>query len=692
MNKRRSNPPSKQVLARAPLAERVAGLSRALLVVPEPERETLALGLFEIAAAGKAPPRNRPAGPIELLAELPRKSRTRHAESAMRGIVAAWDRVPDTVRPLIGGLPRERWIHAARQESTSDDPSARANAARFARDTADPGMGRVLCGLLRDTDSAVRLQADAALLRLVLTLLAHVPAEQLGEDLASIASRPRVPLPAEHGVIELERVELCRAVADAAWSFPDHRCRAPLIGSLLLLDRMPGGVLERQAAERIRRLLKETNHPSHTSIRAVLRGTPSPLLRERALRWLVLDGVASVCIDRLSAADAPVEHEIVLSRAHLCLRRARGARLRKIRPATRDGSGPIPHADLLGTLSPRARLGCVRAARLLGLDEQARRVALEPSLADEDPAVRLAGAHAAHPIDLTDYCFDPHAAVARSAATRWSTIGVTPPRVGSVLADKRSTQARQLVRSPHPGVRAIAASELARVDVLAGSPGSRVAARRMHERDAVGFVRLIRDRFHADDRTTAALELIRALDLAARFEIDLIDLARTHPDDRVRATSVALLGASDTEAARSVVRASLNAPDPRVRSNALESIPPVPEALLEYKNDDSHRVRATAVRRVLSLEGVPVNDGINAGEALAGLLTDDRDAHRLAGAWAAERVLRPSQRDTLGPAYRPVVRSVLGIAERDRNARVRARAARCARLLDLQDPASRGVA
>jgi len=676
----------------APLHERVAALSRALTVVPEPEREHIALSLFEIAAAAKAPARDRPAGPLELLAELPRKGRIRHAETAMDAIVSGWDCVPASVRPLIGGLDRQRWIATAARVAASSEAGHRINAARFAHDTADPGMARVVSPLLPDADAGVRLQADRALLRLVMTLLTHVPAEQLGAEFASVAARPRIPLPAEPGVIELERVELCRCVADAAWSFADHRCRSPLIGSLLLLDRLPGGILERTVAERIRRLLKEKHHPSHAPIRSVLRGTPSPLLRERALRWIVLDAVAPVCVDRLSSADSDQEHEIVLSRAHLALRRSRGTRLRKLRAGTRDASGAIPTPEVLAGLSPEARRGAVRMIPLVGLEDTDRRIALEPTLADADPVARLLGAHAAHPADLTDYTFDTSPAVARSAATRWATLGVTPPRVGAVLWDKRTEHASILARSPHAEVRRLARTELDRLDPFAGTPASRVAARRLLEREPITFVRLVRERIHADATVMPALELIRAIDLGDRFEMDLIDLATTHADDRVRATAVALLGRSMTEEAGRVVRAALDALDPRVRSNAIESVSPDPDVLLEYKNDTSHRVRASAVRRVLSFEGVPTKAGMDAGEALASLLTDDRDAHRLSGAWAAERVLRADRRDTLGPVYRHAVRSVIEAANRDRDDRVRRRAARCVRLLGLQDPAALGAA
>lgn len=691
MNITRSSDNIKGFLARAPLAERLAALSHALSVVPLDERQAVAMELFEIASAAKSPARQGAASPIELLAELPRKGRIRHAQAAMRAIVERWDRVPDSARPLIGGLARQRWIDAASEVAASQDPTHRINAARFAHDTADPGMARMVCGLLHDADSKVRLQADRSLMRLVLTLLGHLKPEQLGQEFAAIAASPRVPLPAEKGVIELERVELCRRVADAAWSFADHRCRAPLVGSLLILDRLPGAILERKVAERIRRLLKEKHHPSHSALRGVLRGTPSPLLRERALRWIVLDGITSVCVDRLSSADSLTEHELVLSRAHLCLRPSRGSRLRKVRVAASSG-GSLPDAKTLKQLTARSRIGAIRFVHLIGLEETDRRGFLESTLADPEPAVRLAGMHAAHAADLSDYSFDPEPSIACSAATRWSTLGITPPRIGSPISQKRRSHAELLQRSPHAGVRAIANAELDRLDLFRGRAASRVAARNMFERDPIGFVRLVRSQFTQDARIMPALELIRWLSLSDRFEMDLLDLAANDADDRVRATAVALLGESGTDSARRVVHASLKAHDPRVRSNAIESIPPVPEALLEYKNDSDHRVRATAVRRVLSLDALPANNGIDAGDSLTRLLTDDRPAHRLAGAWAAERSLRAERRDALGPTYRPAVREVIRASEHDREPRIRARAARCVRLLKLEDPAAQGVA
>lgn len=673
-----------EVLDKAPIRERIAALGEALRVVPEGEREAVALRLFEAASAAQAPERHQALGPVELLTRWPDRARIRHAETAMLGIVSAWDAVPEQARALASGLSRDRWLRIAAQAAGSPDPRARTGVARFAEDTADPALGGVVCALLRDEHQTVRLHADRALLRLAMTMLTHLPDELLGADFGAIADRPVITLTADPSVVALERVELCRHIADACWAFAEHRGRAPLIAALLILDRLPGGTMERAVASRIRRLLNESGHPSHAPIRTVLRSTPSPMLRERALRWIVLDPVRSTCVDRLSSADSAHEHEIVLRRATLALRPKRADRLRAVRPGADREHAPFPDARALARLSPEARRGMVRFVSLIGLEEQAKRSVLEPTLADPDPLVRLWGAHAAHPVDLSDYAFDADASVARSAAQRWSTLGVSGPQFGSGAWTRRTEIAGLLARSPHAAVRELGTIERDRLDPFAGTPAARVAARRMHERDPVGFVRTVRDRLGDPAKVLDAVMLVRAMDLAARFEMDLVALATTDPDDRVRATAVAALGSVDSEPARRIVRASLNAPDQRVRSNAVEAVTLDHGVLLEYKDDRSHRVRASAVRRLLNQQddGAGVRARETAADALARMLTDDRAEHRLSGAWAAERVVLPERRDLLGAGWRPVVRRVLEAAEHDHDARVRLRASRCARRLE----------
>lgn len=687
-----------ETLDRAPRSERIPALGAALRLVPDPEREAVALRLFELAAAARTPERGGALGPIELVARWPDRRRIRDAELAMMELMCAWDRVPASVRPLARGLARERWMRIACAASESPDPAARVSAARFAEDTAEPGLARVVCTLLRDEHQSVRLHADRALLRLAMSLLSHIPDGLLGAEFGAIAARPALSLHADPGVLDLERVELCRQIADASWSFAEHRCRAPLIAALLVLDRVPGGTMERAVASRVRRLLNEPSHPSHSPIRTVLRRTPSPLLRERALRWIVLDPMQTTCVDRLSSADSVEEHEITLRRAYLAIRTRRGQRLRSVRSVGDRGHAPVPDARDLARLSPDARRGHVRFVTLIGLEDGARRAALEPTLADPEPLVRLAGAHAAHPADLSDYAFDPDPSVACSAATRWSTPGVPAPHAGGGAWERRRAIAALLVRSPHAGVREIARAESDRLDPFAPTPAGRLAARRMFDRDPVVFVRAVRASLGSPGGVLPALTLIRAMRQGARFEMDLVDLATTDPDDRVRATAVAALGEVDSETARRIVRASLSAPDQRVRSNAVEAVAADPGVLLEYKNDASHRVRASAVRRLLSdAAGTdPNNPGLSharvaAAEALAGMLADDRDAHRLSGAWAAERVLLPEHRDALGPAWRGVVRRVTDAATNDRDGRVRLRAGRCLRRLGTAPAGAGGI-
>ncbi len=683
-----------EALDRAPLRERIPSLGEALRVAPEPEREPIALRLFELAAAARAPLVNRALGPVELVVNWPDRRRLRAAEGAMLELVGSWDRLPASARPLASGLARDRWLLVAARAAASPNPAWRTGVARFAEDTADPGLAGVVCALLGDANQGVRLHADRALLRLAMSLLVHVPRALLGDEFGAIVSRPVVRLGADPGVLDLERVELCRHIADACWSFAEHRCRAPLIAALLVLDRVPGGVMERAVAARVRRLLNESGHPCHSPIRTVLRRTPSPLLRERALRWIVIDPVRATCVDRLSSADSIEEHEIMLRRAYLAVRPQRGTRLRSVRVnAGPREHAPLPSAADQARLSPGARRGLVRFVQLAGLDEQDRRALLEPTLADPDPMVRLAGAHAAHPADLSDHAFDADPAVAHSAALRWSTLGVEPPSPaagvggGGAWARRRDT-ARLLARSPHAGVRAVAAAELERIEPLAETPAGRLAARRLAERDPAGFVRLIRRELEHPEGVLPGVMLVRALGMADRFELDLVTLATSATDDRVRATAVAALGLLDTEPARRVVRASLNAPDQRVRSNAVEAVAHHESTLLEFKDDHSHRVRATAVRRLLGDDLAGPGARETAAESLARMLGDDRPAHRLSGAWAAERSLTPDRRDAFGAAWRGVVRRVCDAAERDADHRVRVRASRCLRRIESSHPSA----
>ncbi|MEX0875987.1 MAG: hypothetical protein WD114_00885, partial [Phycisphaerales bacterium] len=502
-----------------------------------------------------------------------------------------------------------------------------------------------------------------------------------------IARRPHIPLPVEPAVLALERCILLGAVADAAWSFSVHRCRSPLISALLLVDRAVATPMERRIVQRIKRLLSERSHPSHAPLRTVLKRTPCPILRERALRWLAIEPISGAALERLAEADSLLEHELVLTRAHLAMRPARAAALGSFKQARgalgtrRAGAGGmLPGRDRWDELSEDARIGLLSYTALVPGEETARRALQEPALADGSARVRLTASELCSPLDLSDYLYDAQPSVARHAALRWSSLGHEAPRPGSAAWTHRTRIAALCDRSPHAWVRRVAGEEAARISMFRpGSPASRVQARRMLASDPAGFVRLVRDRLGGEDTRLGAIMLIRMLGLESRFELDLISLAQNEQlDARDRATAVVALGRVDTPAAKRILREAMGDGDTRIRANAVEWIDETPGKILELKRDEHHRVRASAIRRVIRDPGFDRSaTGKGAGEALLEMLCDERQAHRLAAAWAAQRAVTGSNRELLGNVFKPLIGRIEVLAANDGDTRVRERASRC---------------
>jgi len=694
----------RRALAKLPMRQRVATLGQGLLVVPVDERDQIAMMLIELASFRTTPPRENPrtgrpsaSGPVELLARIPQRWQSRHVGEAMVAIARAWGVLSDPMKELGVGLGRDRWIGAARELAIDPDPAARVAALSIAHDTADPGFGKIVASLLPDEHQSVRKAADRAIMRMTMVMLEHLPASLLGDDLAGIASAPRIALPVDPAVLELERCTLLGAIADAAWSFASHRCRSPLLAALLVMDRAVATPLEREIAERMHRLLSERNHPSHSPLRTVLRRTPCPILRERALRWLPIAPISSAAIDRLASADSLQEHEIVLRKAHLAIRPKRGVRLVSLHHTThqRNGRielaavGPLPGRAFYPQLDQGSRLGLIRFSSLISIDDQARRDLLEPALADASTRVRLSACEASSPIDLPDFLYDIDPSVARHAALRWSSMGLTPPRPAAPAWTHRREISRINARSPHAWVRRVAGEESDRLSLVRpDSPASRVQARRMFKNDPSGFVRTLRDHLAGGDTRCEALMLIRLMGVEHRFELDLISIVQSEQGDaKARATAIKALGAIDSDAARYILSEALGDSDDRIRANAIESITTPVDRLLELKGDPSHRVRASALRRVIRDAGTAqIAQLRNAAQALLYMLGDERAMHRLAGTWVAQRTLTGESRAAMGSAWKPLINTIESLAANDHDVRIRARSERCIQRLsaDLQ--------
>jgi hypothetical protein len=255
--------------------------------------------------------------------------------------------------------------------------------------------------------------------------------------------------------------------------------------------------------------------------------------------------------------------------------------------------------------------------------------------------------------------------------------------VGSASCERRLNSARLNQRSSSAWVRRIADEEVERLSIdLASSPSSRLQARRLLASDPAKFVRLIREMLHHPARRAAGVEMILALGLEGRFEMDLVSLSNEKLDARLAATLVRCLSHVDSVAAREAVLRSLESDDQRVVANAIESAHTPVETLVEYKGDDHHRVRSSAIRRMLvSDQRGHIADA--AVEDLIGMLTDARVGHRLAGVWAAQRVFecKPNERMV---GWRELVSILDEMTRHEADDSVRARADQCVHRLLVQ--------
>lgn len=681
-----------------PLRLQVAALGEGLKVGQGVECQRLAIRLIEIAGFGRGGMAEKALGPVELLAGLSDRWRARHGESALRALAMGWSNLDADMRRLAVALGRRRWVAVVKTMGEDSDAGVRMTALKIAMDTGDPGFGVMVCSMLGDEHSKVRLGADKTLIGLVLGMFGHLDAEMLGEEFAAIRDRARTPLLGDAGVLELERCAMLSGIADAAWSFASHRCRSPLLASLLLMDRRGGTTIERRAFEKMRRLLSERNHPSHMPMRTVLRTTAAPILRERALRWLVIDPIAGVAGARLEVAESMAEHRAVLDQMHLCVRPMRARALKKVRIATRQVDGTVElesrapmlggdgDGDGYGLLEPGSKRGYIRWVSMVDVDGSVRRRELERVMADVDGLVRLHGCCVADALDLADYLYDQHEAVSRHAANRWSSVGSVAPMVGSASWTRRMQTGRVNERSGSAWVRRVAREEVERLSMeMAWVPASRLAARRLYHTDPAKFVRFVREMLHQPARREAGLGVILALGLEKRFEMDLVALAEGTEsgifggDARVGAWLVRGLSGIDSEAARRAVERSLESEDQRVVANAIESVHTPVEVLAEYKGDAHHRVRSSAIRRMVLSGG---GDGLVAGAAedLSAMLQDSRVMHRLAGVWAAQRVMEPKAMGRLRREFggwREMVMSLNEMTLHEVDDAVRGRADQC---------------
>jgi HEAT repeat protein len=396
--------------------------------------------------------------------------------------------------------------------------------------------------------------------------------------------------------------------------------------------------------------------------------------REAAWAWMGQGPYRTACAERVmapalpSVRDLAVEWNGVLAEGHLLASPAREEGLRKIAerlPRGTAGAHGLPIGeDDLARLTPEAQVRLARWAACLAEDDVA--AALEPLLGMESTRARLnalrvlgeAGTPDASALAL-DFCFDASPRVARAGLLRGA-IGARAAGDAELNAGVRGTIAA-LARSEHELVRESAGAFAAMLDPLEESTG-RLEARRMLRGNRAGLVRMLQTIV----RTGAVGERVRAIRLAGRLgigsemELELLSLiagSTTVPGpDAARAASAAVtvLAELRSPAAQHAVHKCLRHPDDRVRANALDAMArvarrggwitagqsPLSKAIVEFKDDPHHRVRAGAARARLLAQERSTGEGEQggAGHVVVPLLRDQRAMHRVSGLWLAERV------------------------------------------------------
>jgi len=665
---------------------RLAALADALTVCSPREAPALATELVELAVT---PPRKDPPGwaripPIEGIFDAVHRAGVVRADRALAALARHWADLPDELRGPAAAVGAGRWGDAL----NPDTPPL--CLAELARDTDDVSLAPALVGAL-GSDGAGALAIDT---------LADF-ARRAHDDLARARAGGTTA-----GGWRPVAIALIHAAADYA----RHNCREALAGVLLVLEGPGRRLLPRREHDTLLSIVRDPGHPAAKGIRGELRWSRSPVVRARAWSWLADDAFAAASLDRLSRAPTIADHDAVLASSHLVLNPRRRRRLRMIdlRPSTHrapdkpaaidlpEGAG-VPTVAQYPRLGAPARRGLGRMLAAASVSPELRRALLAPAVADPDAHARFASARVLDTADLADFAFDADPLVARHAVLRRSRPSVA---VSGEARARLAHELGKLIRSPHPSVRALAAQDAHRLDPWdGGSSASRLAARFALARDADAFIAEVRTRLLGadEDASLGAIQLARRLGLVGRLRDELVLLAldASRPD-RVVATAVGALGSDDAESSRDAIARAIDHGDTRVRANAVEALakrtrrlpdlaagdPRAYSVLVEHKDDAEHRVRANAIvgllrpRRARALAERKPSPRLfepAATDALRSMLGDARPMHRLAGLWAAERLLPAA---SLGDSAAAVLAEV-GRLRADEDPRVRRRADRC---------------
>lgn len=623
--------PWARVLRRLAPGDRAAALAAGLAATTGPEAAHLAAELLAVPSP-KLPP------------------------EALAAAARVWPMLDPVTRSRLLAAGRSQWPHIADLLVADSRPAARLALLQIIAARPEPALLAALPRVMADPDPAV--------------------AEAAGERLLALCSESP------------DRPEVEDAAVRAFETFAEHRRPAAAMAIALLAGRL-GGI---RPGSGLARLAADHELAGHSALRRLIRrgGAVGP---EHVWLWLKHPVWAGSCIERLNGDDAERAAALrvaMLDRVHLAEHPARRRHLARARAeAARGGNAearPVDVDEPGWRIAAGARLLVAAGARAAEFDRWAAPLLLHPEASARAGIGRTAAAMLGRPAVLLDLCFDAHERTAHSAL-----LALRPWRRVGYLPDADVDRAvRAACRSVHPRVRSLAAG-------LRITPEGWVAAGEGAARGRLSArASLAADRGRAEAQIRAmligggaapcgALSLVTRLGLLDAMHAEVLDLARSSPDARVRASAAAALGHSlSPEAWDELERLVLEDSDARVRSNALEAMSRrsrrerraaarVHDLAADAQRSDAHRLRGSALRaRLLGQQADP-----NAVAALGAMLGDARPMHRTAALWLVERAAPGSAAGGWGQ----VAAKVAEVACADADPLVRARAERCSRAL-----------
>jgi hypothetical protein len=452
----------------------------------------------------------------------------------------------------------------------------------------------------------------------------------------------------------------------AAAAVPDRRRRTDevLLAAAILANR-PGPAL--------RRVLADADHPALFALRGAVARIDNRAVRANLLRWIahpVLGGQAQRWLHRVQGPQWLAD---LLGPGHLLLSPRRRRALRRV-----DRPGRLLPDPAGATALPEpAQSGFVRLLRALPLPAPERRERLADCIALSSPIARLRalegllgdGAAAAAPL-VENFCLDRERPVALVAARR----ALRAADAGTASGLERLERSPHRVIARRAGVLAAGRGAAAFFDrwLLLNPTDRLTAGLALLQTQREAFLAGLADFVSAGERgeRLAAISLARRLRLVGDLEDPLIAQLGS-ADLRVASAAVAALGDGGPGRCETAVRKALGHADPRVRANAVEALVRIdrrPAAHLDaLAASRDNRLRANAVR------GLLIGRSTGGVRVLRRMLADDDPRHRVSAVWVARsaRAL-------------PVTKDLRRMADEDRFAEIRRRAAAAARLLEFK--------